>query len=497
MRILNKIISPFSPAWALKRERASKILAAYESAQPSRTRKNPADNSSGNALMAKAGNTLRGQARHLEQNHDLCRGVLNTLVAYVVGAKGIGIECQVLKKDGTLHKEFSDELQHLFKDWSRKPETTHQYSWAKTQRMVARSWLRDGEALSKSIMGIVPTLNHGTKVPYSIELLEADHIADYSDGQNIVQGIEHNGWGQQTYFHLYDKNPLDGSAYTTGARKISAGIIDHIKFTDRLRQARGVSIFASVLNRLNDLKDYEESERIAAKISASMAAYIKKGSPDSFGLGNSDDGEGEGEEREFSMGAGMIWDNLQAGEEVGTIQSNRPSQLLEPFRNAMLKAIAAGTGSGYSSISKSYDGTYSAQRQELIEQWIQYAVLSNEFIQQFVEPTYMRFVKMAVASGQIKVPEDVDVRTLFDADYLPPSMPWIDPKKEAEGHARLLELKITSPQKIMRQRGDNPTDILDQNEKWEKELIARGLTITEKEQPANAGASKKEDDDDE
>ena len=99
----------------------------------------------------------------------------------------------------------------------------------------------------------------------------------------------------------------------------------------------------------------------------------------------------------------------------------------------------------------------------------------------------MQFVKIAIASGQIKVPKDVDRRTLFDADYLTPTMPWIDPKKEADGHEKLLQLKITSPQKIIRQRGDNPTDILDQNEKWQNELENRGLTITETNQPADAG----------
>lgn len=482
MNIIDKVIAPFSPQAALERVKARRILAAYEAATPSRTRKNPADNSSANTLTAKAGVTLRGQARHLDQNHDLCRGILNTLVANIVGHNGIGIECQVMNNKGKLHKEFSQQLQKLFRDWSRKPETSQQYSWAQTQRLVARSWLRDGEVLSKSIMGFVPTLRHGTKVPYSIELLEADHIADLNDDKNIIQGIEFNAWGQPTFYHLYDQNPNDRLAFNPQARRVSASVIDHVKFTDRLRQARGISIFASVLNRLNDLKDYEDSERIAAKISAAMAAYIKKGSPDQYGMNGAPDSD-----REFGIGAGMIWDHLAPGEEVGTIQSNRPSQLLPPFRNAMLKAVSAGTNSGYSSISKDYDGTYSAQRQELVEQWCHYAVLANEFISQFVEPTYMRFVKLAVASGEIVVPKDVDISTLYDADYLPPSMPWIDPKKEADGFERLINMRVTSAPQVIRKRGDNPTTILDQAEQWQRELERRNLQTTNSNQPASAG----------
>lgn len=481
MNLIDLMIKPLSPGWALKRAQARQILAAYEATKISRTRRNPKDNSSGNALTEGASETLRGQARHLEQNHDLCRGILNNLVAYVVGPKGIGIEPQVMNVNGEIDKDFNKEIIKLFKDWSRKPETTHQYSWAKTQRMVARAWLRDGEALSKAVAGVIPTLNHGTRVPFSIELLEADHIADLSDHNRMIQGVEVNAWGQPILYHLYDFHPSDSSYFSTKTRTISAGVIDHVKFADRFKQVRGVSIFASVMNRLNDLKDYEESERIAAKIAANMAAYIKKGSPDSYVMSGAD---GDEDDREFSMGAGMIWDNLMPGEEVGTIQSNRPSSLLEPFRNAMLKAISAGTNSGYSSNAKTYDGTYSAQRQELVEQWIHYAVLSDEFIQQFVEPTYHRFIKVAIASGLLKVPSNIDKDTLFDADYLTPSMPWIDPKKEAEGHDAMLRLRITSPQKIIRQRGDNPHDVLDQWKDWNSALEERRLSVTTEPAPA-------------
>lgn len=474
MNIIDAIIKPISPTWALERVRARNVLAAYESVKPTRTRKHPKDNSSGNTLTAMATETLRGQARHLDQNHDICRGILNNLVNYTVGAKGIGIESQVMNKDGTVDAEFNKQIAKLFKDWSRKPETTQQLSWASTQRMVCRTWLRDGEALSKSVAGAVSGLNHGTKVPFSIELLEADHIADVSNDASVIQGIEVNAWGQPRFYHLHDQHPSERTHFKFNTRKVSAGVIDHIKFTDRFKQLRGVSVFASAISRLNDLKDYEESERIAAKISASMAAYIKKGSPDSY-LANRESEDDE--DRDFSLSAGMIFDNLAPGEDVGTIQSNRPSALLEYYRNAMIKAISSGTSSGFSSNAKTYDGTYSAQRQELVEQWIHYAVLSSEFIQQFVEPTYIRFIKVAIASGVLKVPAHIDRDTLFDADFLTPSMPWIDPKKEAEGFEKLLSLKITSPQKVIRARGDNPQEILDQVGTWEEELKKRGLQL--------------------
>jgi lambda family phage portal protein len=480
MNLIDAIIRPFSPAAALKRAQARQILAHYEAARPSRTRRNPKDNRSGNNLTDGATETLRGQARHLEQNHDIARGILTCLVNNVVGPKGIGIEFQPKNMDGTVNKKLAEDLSWYFSEWGRNPETTGEYSWAKTQRMMARAWFRDGEVLSKSLMGSVPFLRHNTIVPFSLELLEADHIADINQpGKGIIQGVERNEWGQPRFVYIYDQHPGDALGFRMKYRRTAAEDVDHLKMTDRIRQNRGVSIFAAVMSRLNDLKDYEESERVAARISAAMAMFIQKGSPDTYVAPGDDDEE----DREFPVSPGAVFDNLAPGEKVETIQSNRPSQLLQPFRDSMLKAIASGSSSGYSTISKNYDGTYSAQRQELVEQWVNYAALSDEFISGFVAKVVRRFIRISVMSGTIKVPSNVDRDTLMDVDYLTPAMPWIDPAKEAKGHEANLRLRITSPQKIIRSRGDNPDDILDQIQSWNKSLVDREITV--ETEPAN------------
>lgn len=479
MHFTDKLIAPFAPGWALSRTRDRAILAAYESAKPTRIRKNPGDNRSGDAVVGGAATTLRGQARHLDQNHDLAKGVLNCLVNNVVGAKGIGIEFQPKTVDGQIHVEFAKALQKAYEDWSQNPETTGEYTWAKSQRLLARTWFRDGEALTKSLMGNVSKLNHRTKVPLTLELLEPDYLAEIDDSEKMItQGIERNAWGRPTYYHFYKMHPGDGLNFKLETKKVNADVIDHLKLVDRIRQARGVSVFASVMGRLNDIKDYEESERVAARVSAAMTAYIKKGSPDMYGSNV----EGS-EHRSFSMAPGAIFDNLQPGEEVGTIDTNRPSALLQPFRDAMLKAVGSGTMSGYSTISKNYDGTYSAQRQELVEQWVNYAVLSDEFVSMQIMPVQKRFVTLAIASGVVKVPADLDRETIYDAEFICPSMPWIDPAKEGKGHELNLGLRLKSPQQIIRSAGGKPEDVLDQWERWQQELKSRQITV-ETEQTA-------------
>lgn len=478
MNIIDKAIGVVDPQRAVRRLKARRIMAAYDAIKPSRTRTNPKDNRSGDAVTEFAVEDLRGQARHLEQNHDFAFGILNSLVNNVVGPRGIGIEFQPKRLTGEIHEEFSKSLNDAFLEWCKRPDSTRQLSWAKSQRLMALTWLRDGEGLLRHLEGDIAGLKHRTNVGYSVELLEPDFLPlDYNDSsKRIVQGVEKNAWGEPLGYWLYDDHPGGNKFWRMKTRRHNASTIQHIRMVRRLHQTRGVSIFATVMNRLNDIKDYEESERVAARIAAAMVGFIKKGSPDLYTEPSEEDANGD---RLFSVSPGMIYDNLREGEDVGVIESNRPSALLTPFLDTMHRMAAAGTMASFSTISKNYNGTYSAQRQELVEQWANYETLSCEFIEEIVEPVVRRFVRMATLSDAINVPPDVDMDTLLHLDFITPTMPWIDPQKEAKSDEILLDKQLTSPQKVIRRRGSNPRDVLDQLQVWDRELDKRGLKKAE------------------
>jgi lambda family phage portal protein len=166
--------------------------------------------------------------------------------------------------------------------------------------------------------------------------------------------------------------------------------VHHLAFLDHISQARGISEFASIIARLEDIKDYEESERIAAKVAAiAHRLRQKRRRPEGY----DDTGHGQGRTARSSSVAtahepGMIIDGLAIGEEIGLIDSKRPNPNVVTFRQGQLRAAAAGIGASYSSISKSYDGTFSAQRQELVEQWVNYAILADEFTGMWLQPIY-------------------------------------------------------------------------------------------------------------
>lgn len=481
---LEEILLSLAPGWAASRARnrvkAQMYSNAYEAANPSRHRKIPRDFGSGNAAVVGAGQPLRNIARHLERNHDLARGILNTLVRNVVGATGIGIEPQPTDPSGNIHDDLADQLSSLFADWCECPEVTHQFDWARTQQLLCRSWLRDGESLFQLLQGLIQTLDHGTVVPFSIEMIEADLLPFWFDdfGNNILQGVERNAWGRPLAYWLFKQHPGDvGVSWSPEMKRVSADRICHIKLVDRIGQVRGVSMFASVLTRLDDIKDYEESERVAAKIAASLAAVIKKGDPTMYPE-TDPNASAAAQPRQLNFQPGMILDDLRPGEDITMMDSKRPNTGLNAYRDSQLRAVSAGADVSYSSASRNYNGTYSAQRQELVEISGAYALLSNAFIDQCVRPVWQAFVSTSILAGQIKVPSGMTAAGVAEALFVPPQMPWIDPLKEANANEVMEANCYRSGPEIIRRLGGNPRSVLKQQAAWRKKQTDAGIPTT-------------------
>ncbi len=166
--------------------------------------------------------------------------------------------------------------------------------------------------------------------------------------------------------------------------------------------------------------------------------------------------------RTMKMQPGMIFDNLLPGEEVGMIDANRPNNMLEPFRNAQMRAVAAGTGTGFSSIARDYRGTYASQRQEMVEQSVSYVVLREYIVERAALLIWGRFVQMAILSGHVEIREDVNRRSLTKAGCYGPVIPWLAPDKEAKAEERLIQAGLKARAQSIRERGGNPQNTFDQ-----------------------------------
>ncbi|MFZ4792295.1 MAG: phage portal protein [Candidatus Competibacteraceae bacterium] len=457
---------------------AAAIRARYE-LKPHRSNSDARD---GNGAVQDIGPKLRQYARHLDQNHDLIKGALDRLTQFIVGATGIGIEPQPRLTSGEVDAGFSAALLEAWRDWTQWPDVTWEHDWAACQRLLCRSWLRDGEVLINLVRGLRPDLDHGTRVPFSIELLEADYLPfNTSDASaKIVHGVERNAWNRPVAYWIYKQHPGGVARSDFALKRVASENLLHLKMTDRIGQVRGVSVLASILQRMNDIFEYENAERVAARIAASLTGALKTENPSIYTPPAADEAP-----RSFDLQPGMILDNLRPGESLDMFSSNRPSPTVESFRNGQLRAAAAGIGLSYSALSRDYNGTYSAQRQELVEQFDAYRILSNLFISQAVRPIWTEFVRLALVSGVVTLPPGIDPLTADDASFQPPTIPWIDPLKEAAAQKELLANYLTSPQALIRARGGNPDEVLNNWQRWHESLKARALTPKDAPKPTD------------
>ncbi|KRB07538.1 phage portal protein [Rhizobacter sp. Root16D2] len=275
LNAIDRLVAWMDPQRGLSRLRSRTLLAHYEAAQPNPQRKFRRDGGSPNQLVEKGAVPLRNQMRYLDRNHDLVVGSLDVLVNNTVGAQGIGVEFQPRTLTGEIHTDYAKALSSAWRDWQRRPEVRWQHSYARCQRLLARTLYRDGEAFAQRVTGRVPGLDHGTAVPYSLELFEADMVPmDYTDeSRGIKQGIQRNTWGRPTGYWLFKGHPSETISLRPDLKVIPAARMLHLAHLQRIGQLRGVTRYASVIGRIEDIKDYEESERIAAKVAAMLTGW--------------------------------------------------------------------------------------------------------------------------------------------------------------------------------------------------------------------------------
>lgn len=465
MNLLERAIATVSPRAALRRVQArlalSAINARYDGAKQSKTYKVSRDNTTGDVQVVRDAATCRAQARDFERNNDVFRGALHTLARNIVGPNGISIEPMPRNANDDINDTFARDLLNLWREFTASPEVTKTLDWVQTQYLGCCSWLRDGDLFGQIIQGPTTFYNYATRIPLAIELLEADHVPlEYSNGDNIEAGIERNAWNEPVAYYVYKTHPGSARAMLTDTalKRVPAQKMLHVAIRERLSGLRGISQFASVFVRLYDIKDYEDSERLAARISAAIAAYVKR----DVNMEYSPPAGTDPDKRDFRLNAGAVFDKLMPGEELDMLNPSRPNTALNDFCSGQYKRASRGAQLTYSAISGDYNGTYSAQRQELVEGYDGYRMLTAIFVARFVRPIWEAFVSTSIAAGLVKVPADVRPETVAQAEFRGPKMPWIDPVREAQGQLTMVRAGFQSAQSVIADRGGRLQDTFEQ-----------------------------------
>jgi hypothetical protein len=148
-----------------------------------------------------------------------------------------------------------------------------------------------------------------------------------------------------------------------------------------------------------------------------------------------------------------------------------------------LRGIGAGVDLSYEQVNRDFSqGTYSSQRQTLLEDLRAWRPDQDHLSDTLVQPCYEAWYWFDVVDGRLPLSQmafSADPKRYTEAEYAPDGHDWIDPKTELEGYETALRLFLTTRAKIAGARGDRINKIFDQRKAETEAAAARGLTLPE------------------
>ena len=450
-----------------------------------------------NSETLQAADIIRQTIRHMEQNSDIVQGALHIIETAVVGENGIHPEPMVLMSDGKPAHDLNRELSMLWDEWAIRPDVTGRYNLGEAQRLNFRAWLRDGDAFRRHHINRMFSTRMGESlVPYRLELINPELVPEalIDSTKRIIGGIELDMWNRPIAIHVLKRHEnfvhqAQGST-SSGSHgwdtvRVSAMEMSWLAWAHREEQVRGVSAFAPIRKRIQDIDSLDEAERRAAVLNADVALFVERevgGGSTRNPMDAKNDGDLENK-RFADFEPGLVFDGLDVGEKITSPIPHRPNENVMTFRDAQLCCVAVALGLSSSSLKRRYDHTYSAARQELVETSTAMRQYWTRWVDGMERPTWRKWIEAVRLRNLVTIPAGVNMRSLYMPVYTPPTMPWIDPQKEAMAAKILTDSHIESREHYQRQRGRDPDVVRLQVEREKEWMDETGLMMPDEGMP--------------
>ena len=437
-------------------------------------------NTSADSEVYGSAQKLRDRARQLCRDNDYARQALRAIEGNVIG-QGIPFQSQVrMQRGGKLDTGINDAIEAAWKRWSyaQHCHTGGKLCFADIERLVIRACAESGEVFIR----LVRQSFGGSAIPLAIEVIEADQLDDGLNGRSqqgneIRMGVEVDGWGRPIAYHFLAYHPGDyqfsnQQISTQRHKRIPAEEVIHLYRTERPGQTRGVTWFASAIQRLHHLAGYEQAEVVRARASSALMGFIT--SPEGELIG---DGVMDGERvSNFEPG---VFKYLNPGEEITVPSLDAPDGQFEPFLRAMLRAMAAGIGCSYETISRDFSQTnYSSSRLSLIEDRDHWRILQSWLIENFHRRVFSEWLDLAVLSNALSLPGYEQQPERFKAArWMPRGWSWVDPAKEVQAYKDAVRCGFKTLGEVVAEQGGDLDEVLLQLERERSLTEIHGLVL--------------------
>jgi lambda family phage portal protein len=405
---------------------------------------------------------LRNRVRQLVRDNDYAKQALRAIATNVVGT-GIKFQSQVrAQRGGKLNTKVNQAIEQAWADWCRKDscDVAGRLCFADIERLAVTSTAESGEILIRMIKQPFGR----SKIPLGLEIIESDLLDDNyngvgENGNEVRMGVEIDQWHRPVAYWFFQKHPGDfqygqkGNPYQKRIR-VPAEEVIHLYRADRPLQTRGIPWFASALTRLHHLSGYEQSEVIAARAGAALMGFVSSPEGQLLDEGVIDD------QRVTEFSPGTI--KYLAPGETFTVPSLQRPDTFEPFMRQMLRAVAAGLGVSYETVSRDFSQTnYSSSRLSLLEDRDNYRVLQDWLTENFHQVVFDAWLDLAVLSGELNLPGyDLDSARYNQARWIGRGWQWVDPYKEVQAYKEAVRCGFMTQADVIAQTGGDLEELL-------------------------------------
>lgn len=452
MNFLERAIAGVAPGWAARRARSRTALAHYDAASTDRrTSSLRATRTDADAAASRRAK-LAFLARDMVRNTPLATRAQSIIAGAVVGdgivpkitLRGKDIDpglAKAIKERGLRRIE-----EHLDSTDIDRRGRQNLYG---LQRLIINTVVDAGECL---VRRHADTLVQGG-MPFQLEVLEPDHLDEtrwgtLPGGGEIRDGIEYDGQGRRTAYWLFPQHPGSDSMVlpVTGVSvRVPADQILHVFRQDRPGQNRGVSWFAPVVLRLQDLADHEDAQLMRQKIAACFAVFRTGGE--------------QSPEMPSEIMPGMVYD-LGDSEEI-TFATPPGVSAYDEFTRSALRSVAVGLGVTYESLTGDLSQVnFASARMGRLDmdqnvsswQWLM-------MVPQLLHPVGAWFLDAWQGEDgdemrRAGIPDDIWSR--IGIEWAPPRRVIVDPSREFAALKEAVRAGFMSRQNVIRQFGFDP-----------------------------------------
>ncbi len=412
---------------------------------------------------------LRERARAYDRDDILVEQMVNRAVDNVVGK---GIETDPTPGDTKLKEEMKEEYNAVRTD-PMEYDVARRHNGAFYSWLAHRHMLVDGDVFVR----LFRSGAHAGKMQF----LEGDRID--SPGRiddEFIHGIEIDDYGapknyyilkhtakQQKWRRYYVPDVQSKEAYDVVPAVDSLGRpnILHVYSPTRITQTRGITAFHAAFDYLGMFEDVNYAKLVQQQVVSCISAFVTSERDIQVGDRDETTYSTDGSER-FAEGLepGKII-SLLRGEGVQGFSPGVPNPEFFLHVKLLLRLIGGAFGLPIEiTLYDTTDTTFHGYRGALQQAYIGFRRLQANLVARFERPAYQFWAENWLYDNYQRFRglerKTARWRKLLSSRHIPPTWPYVDPKKDAEADDLRISAMLSSPRRVLAEQGLDNDDII-------------------------------------